>query len=134
LPDSTKIAGVEKRRIECKLVTGEIYREIDTHRYGNFKPAFTISMGDYNLNADDCNAHSGSPSVVVTYQRELTTLNDNYDGYASSYDHFSYDRVRYESIPVAVSRVDAVKNYFDGNYEKYYQAVSDHIPVIIEIF
>jgi endonuclease/exonuclease/phosphatase family metal-dependent hydrolase len=133
LPDLTKILGVQKRRIECALVTGEIYRKIDTHRYGNFKSAFTISMGDYNLDADECNRCSGNPDVV-TYQSEPTTLNDNYDGYANSYDHFSYDYRKHASIPVKVLRIDAVKDYFGGEFEQYYQAVSDHVPVIIEIF
>jgi len=132
LPNLTKIPGKKKRKMECGIVTGEIYKVIDTHRYGNYKPAFTFLLGDYNLDADDCIKHSGNPAVV-TYQRELTTLNCSYDGYSNNYDHFSFDCVKYESIPFTVSRVDAVKRYFGGNYRKYYDAVSDHIPIVIEI-
>jgi exonuclease III len=133
LPNLEKIPGRKKREIECGIVTGEIYKEIDTHRYGNFKPAFTFSLGDYNLSVDDCIRHSGN-SAVVTYQREQTTLNGNNDGYASSYDHFSFDSAKYNSVPFTESRVDAVNKYFGGNYEKYYETVSDHVPVVLEIF
>lgn len=132
LPNLTKISGIQKRKQECKIVTGEIYQQIDTHRYGSFKPTFTFSMGDYNLGVEECIENSGSPSVS-TYQEEKTTLNCSYDGYSSSYDHFSIDD-KYKSFPYSVRRVDAVKNYFHGDYKKYCDTISDHVPVIIEIF
>ena len=132
LPNLTKIPGMQKRKQECKIVTGEIYQKIDTHRYGNFKPAFTFSMGDYNLGVDDCMSNSGNPAVR-TYQEKETTLSYSYDGYASSYDHFSIDD-KYNYFPYSVRRVDAVKDYFRGDYKRYCELISDHVPVVIEIF
>ena len=143
LPNGVKINGSERRKLECGIVTGEIYKKIDTHRYGNHKPAFTLSLGDYNLSADaSTEASRRVESSVVTYQRELTTLNRKRDGdspsyadgYANSYDHFSFDSTKYESVPFSVSRVDAVKDYFGGDYSKYLHTVSDHVPIVIEIF
>jgi Endonuclease/Exonuclease/phosphatase family. len=132
LPDLTKISGITKRRKECFLVTGEIYRRINAPRDGSFKPAFTLVMGDYNLSVEECIANSGNKNVC-TYQDEPTTLNSNRDGYASSYDHFSFDETKMASVQF-IQRLNAVEKYFGGDYEKYYQAVSDHIPIVIEIF
>lgn len=132
LPDLTKIPGYEKRKMECSLATGEIYKSIDTRRYGNFKPAFTLLLGDYNLCVDECINYSGHEDVC-TYQDEPTTLNSKRDGYANSYDHFSFDKTKGEPVKF-IKRVDAVEEYFDGDYQKYYDAVSDHAPIVIEIF
>ncbi len=132
LPNLMKISGREKRKIEYSLVTGEIYKSIDTHRYGNFKPAFTLVLGDYNLDFSECTNCSYNTNVN-TYQDKLTTLNKNLDGFANSYDHFSFDEKK-SSVVKCITNVNAVEKYFNGDYSKYYQLISDHIPIVIEIF
>jgi len=129
-PNLEKMSGITKRTIELGIVTGEIYNRINVNHDGKFKPVFTVILGDYNLDVDYCNANSGNPEVL-TYQREMTRLEGK--GYTNSYDHFSYHNDNKE-IPIEIKRIDAVNDYFCGDYEKYYQKVSDHVPVIIKIF
>lgn len=40
-------SDVQKRQAEYDLLMREIYPRISQRRYGNFRPAFTIAMGDY---------------------------------------------------------------------------------------
>lgn len=41
---------IEKRKIEFDTIVRHIYPEISQHRYGQNRVAYTIAMGDYNLN------------------------------------------------------------------------------------
>ncbi|GHU66164.1 hypothetical protein AGMMS49983_15260 [Clostridia bacterium] len=128
----------EIRREECGLVTGELHDKIDVHRYANseFRGTFTLVVGDYNYSMEDCNdiTHQiGNPNVI-TIQEELTSLKKDSDGYSSSYDHFSFNQRKNNTVPYKVSRVDAVKDYFNGDYRKYKECVSDHVPVVLEIY
>jgi hypothetical protein len=122
----------DRRKAECGLSKGEIHGRIDAHRYGNFKRAFTAVLGDYNLDCKDCNScDSGN---VQTFQDKETTLKSKEQGYCHSYDHFSFDVIKNSSLPYTVSRIDAVNRYFKGDFTKYKENVSDHVPVKLEIF
>lgn len=80
---------------------------------------------------------------VKTFQEQLTTLktkkvldSEEFDGggYASNYDHFSYDESRVgEVIGEEAQRIDAVSNYCDGDFLKYLNTVSDHVPIVLEL-
>ena len=80
---------------------------------------------------------------IKTFQYELTTLKTKLDseyeefedrGYASNYDHFSYDESRVgEVVSKKARRVDAVRRYFKDDFQKYYNTVSDHIPIVLEL-
>jgi hypothetical protein len=124
---------VSCRQRECSTAKGVIHETIDTTRYGNFRRAFTIVLGDYNFDCETCNQFG--PSNVRTLQTEKTTLRkiEPY-GYKSSYDHFSFDSNKNSSVIYTVTRVDAVHEYFSDDYARYRKNVSDHVPVIIEIF
>jgi len=125
-----------QRNIDYQLATGVIYDTVDTHRYGNFKPAFTLVLGDYNLSCEECDRidiETGNHKVT-TVQEELTTLKNEGNGYASNYDHFSYDIGNEGKVSGRISRIDAVNKYFNGDFEKYRRVISDHVPVIIEFF
>ena len=123
------------RKIECDLVKGEIFQKIDKPppgKDGSFISVFTVIPGDYNLNCDECNACG--PENVMTFQYEATTLKQKEEGYKSSYDHFSYDVEKNSSVPrMPPTRIDAVKDYFKGDFVQYRQKVSDHVPVKLEI-
>ena len=123
---------IVRRKAECNLAKDVIHRKIDTHRYGNFKRAFTVVLGDYNLNCNECN--SCGPVNVQTIQDEKTTLKIDEPDYNKSYDHFSYDMEKNYSVPYTVSRIDAVNRYFNGDFTSYKRNVSDHVPVKLEIF
>lgn len=128
---------IDKRKIECGLAKGVIYKAVDKPSIGNdgnFNRVFTVVLGDYNLDCDVCN--TCGPENIRTFQELETTLKKEEPlGYKSSYDHFSYDAVRDASVPRnPPSRIDAVKDYFGGKYAQYREQVSDHIPVKLEIF
>jgi endonuclease/exonuclease/phosphatase family metal-dependent hydrolase len=138
-------ATIKKRKLECGLVIGEIYQNLDFHD-GNFNRPFTLVLGDYNLDCDTCNHidQDGVETVqtgqtgqtrqaVETVQTEKTTLKSKSDEFSRSYDHFSYDTVRNESVKCEVSRIDAVSAYFNGSFEDYRKTVSDHVPVVFKI-
>ncbi len=79
--------------------------------------------------------------TVKTFQDQLTTLkkkenSEDYSdrGYASNYDHFSYDE---EAIGHVVNgkpkRIDAVRKYCGDDFEHYFNTISDHIPIVMEL-
>ena len=89
---------------------------------------------------------------IKTVQTELTTLkskttekgDEEFDteGYSFNYDHFSYEEEKFRDITVKCQRVTKavteyckldVKDSYESNFEKYYKAVSDHIPIMMEI-
>lgn len=80
---------------------------------------------------------------VLTVQDQLTTLKTKADadseeyferGYASNYDHFSYDEKRIgHVIKGRPRRIDAVRKYCKDDFEEYYKTISDHVPIIMEL-
>lgn len=147
---------------ELDILLREIYPSIEDRRYGNNRPAYTILLGDYNAclwrpwkdglldkqtlylnsiyrSSDD----KDNDEVIVdgkrikTDQDQLTTLKKTFDldkrGYKNDYDHFSYDVERFGDVDIRIRRIDAVRRYCNDDFEKYFYAVSDHIPIIMEI-
>ncbi|MDD3141619.1 MAG: hypothetical protein PHX08_22015 [Lachnospiraceae bacterium] len=150
------------RNNEYNVLMEAIYPKISDRCYGNFMPAYTVILGDYNMNLKrDWTVGQGRSSVYIdnevifisdgnetkqikTVQDELTTLKDPQNqenetdnnplrGYANNYDHFSYDVIRFSNANVSYRRVDAVRKYFNDNFEEYRREVSDHIPIAIDI-
>ena len=79
---------------------------------------------------------------VKTVQYGLTTLkkkivgeSEEFDarGYASNYDHFSYNEQQFEDIKIKYYRIDAVQKYKADDYKAYFDTVSDHVPIALEI-
>jgi hypothetical protein len=128
-------ASIETRKLECGLAKGVIYQTVDKPpmgKDGNFRSIFTVVLGDYNLDCDTCN--DCGLENVRTFQDAETTLKEKEPGYKNSYDHFSYDAVNNSSVPFKPSRIDAVKDYFNGEFTIYRQKISDHVPVKLEIY
>ena len=97
--------------------------------------------------------------IVVTRQNELTSLkrppkdlpstenydvdiesdseeimeNNSSDYYSKDYDHFSYDEERFDGVKVVISRVDALRKYYNNRLDDYRREISDHVPIKIEI-
>ena len=148
--DDDSPGAIKMRKNEVEMLTKAIYtKEADTV-YGDNMAAYTILLGDYNLNKRDSGA--GSPYIeeefveiidgrnvkhIVTVQSELTTLKKStaHDGlsYANNYDHVTYDAKRYEGASVTVSRIDAVGKYYNNDFDRYRDEVSDHLPILIEL-
>lgn len=154
------ISEVLKRKVEYDVLTQQIYPQISQRRYGNFRPAYTIAMGDYNLNifrpqittqsknylTEVYSYHDRTESYqVITIQDQLTTLknpdispaqpelvNSN-NGYANNYDHFSYSPELSHLSGVKCGVIHAVEKYCGGDLSYYRTNISDHLPIVIEI-
>lgn len=153
------IPEIEKRKIEFDTLVQEIYPRINRERYGNFRSAYTIAMGDYNLNIvrpglsispeisqaslNEVYRCTGgrNPYSVITIQEQLTTLRNNssptsqgiLSNYANNYDHFTYSPETSPFKGVSCYAVDAVSKYCCGDFEYYRKNISDHVPIIMEI-
>ena len=150
---------IAMRRNEFDVLTKAIYTRVADKQYGSQdggnRVAYTILLGDYNLNLP--NSRASSPYLVeeitiqepqrtrriVTTQKELTTLKKPTKEpqnpllpqqiYVSNYDHFTYDQNRFSGISAQCGRIDTVNNYCNGDYEEHIKKVSDHVPVVLDI-
>lgn len=153
---------IEKRKEEFNFLIKRVYPTISMERrYGNNREAYTIIMGDYNLNLykprgeaeKRINKNTYIPErydsgrqVIATVQDELTTLKsveldegfpdeNNSRGFAQNYDHFSFDIRLFETedIKYTTRRIDAVRQYCNDDFEMYRAEISDHVPIVLEI-
>lgn len=151
--DVYQLSDVAMRRNEFEVLVKSILAKENTWRYGNNLTAYTILMGDYNLNLNREGTSGPYLQEVVeiddgrytykirTVQDQLTTLKNrsrlNPDepvrGYANNYDHFSYDEDRFSDLHPKVKRVDTVRKYCNDDFEKHKKEISDHVPISIEI-
>lgn len=153
------LTSIARRQAEFKILTEQIYPSISTKAYGQNRKAYTIAMGDYNLNiftpnisteARNCylsTVHTfqdGQQDIhVLTVQDQLTTLkseNSNTDsigniekGYANNYDHFTYSPEWSPFANVSFRTVDAVEKYCGGDFSYYRQNISDHLPIVMTV-
>ena len=156
--DST-LSSVTKRKIEYDTLVKDIYPEISRKRYGQNRVAYTIAMGDYNLNIFSPNVQTQTKNAylsevhtysegkqmiqILTVQDQLTTLKDprneesGFDssdmGYANNYDHFTYSPELSQFRKVSYETVDAVNKYCDGDFTYYRKNISDHLPIVMTI-
>lgn len=154
------ITAIEKRKIEFDILANKIYPEICRNRYGTKRPAYTIAMGDYNLNIfsppihtqDNCfltqvyTHYDGQiMTEILTIQEQLTTLKKTdviledevsmtmENALANNYDHFTYSPQLSQFKSVSCSAIDAINKYSIGLGAYYLQFISDHLPIVIEI-
>ena len=152
---------INMRRNELDVLVKALYPKLADRVYGDMMPAYTILLGDYNMNLKSAgfglNAYIHYPDGrieikdgtsikrLATVQSSKTTLKrkqseDEYiqdDNYANNYDHFTYDELRLNAINPRYQAVDIIQ---DGKYsrylndfKKYREEVSDHIPIIIKL-
>ncbi|MBO5081872.1 MAG: hypothetical protein J6C06_04625 [Lachnospiraceae bacterium] len=144
--------AVAMRKNEFNVLTKAIYAKEADKRYGNNRPAYTILLGDYNLNLPSSTAGApylleqftiadgNSSKVIRTVQSSLSTLvktnddekKDESNAFASNYDHFSYDEKRFSDSYINCERINAIKKYYSDDYEKYSKNISDHVPVMMK--
>lgn len=155
------LSSVAKRKMEFDVLTKEIYPGISERRYGQNRAAYTIAMGDYNLNifsplvqTQERNCYlsqvhtysDGRETVqVLTVQDQLTTLkkpNPNSgletargegEEYANNFDHFTYSPERSKFVKVSYQTVDAVQKYCGGDFAYYRENISDHLPIVMTV-
>lgn len=148
------IGAVVMRKREFDILTQALYNTISDKRYGNNRPAYTIILGDYNLNLRTSGAAGaflneivtvqdrGQIKRLITVQDKLTTLKASkaenrdefdYSYWANNYDHFTYDMDRFSSVSVVSSRINTVKDYCNDDYELHRKTVSDHVPIALKL-
>ena len=154
------ISDIEKRKIEHLLLVRELYPQISQQRYGDFRPAYTIAMGDYNLNIfrpdritqekkGDLQEVIAVPEygTVITAQHQLSTLKSQEDAGqvtknltsdglsesigANNYDHFSFEKTMFSDVSCYV--IEAVHKYCNNDLDYYRKNISDHLPIVMEI-
>ena len=141
------------RKHEFDILTQVLYSTISDKRYGNNRPAYTIILGDYNLNLKSSGTtgaflneivmvqDQGHIKRLVTVQDQLTTLKaaDSEDQeigtsfWANNYDHFTYDIDRFSTVSATSNRINSVKEYCNDDYKLHRKIVSDHVPVLLDI-
>lgn len=154
-------SATELRKREFYILTHEIYRRISNKRYGNNLPAYTIMLGDYNLNLKRHWTKSpyleevvivndgGMTQRLTTLQDQLTTLKridelqsgceyvgdqeQKLRGYSNNYDHMTIDENRFKGTGVRVRRIDTVRKYSNDDFDKHRREISDHIPICMDI-
>lgn len=137
---TSTLSDYELRKRELKILSETVYRSFSAQRFGDFLPAYTFLLGDYNLCLSGPNWRI--PQIIpidnkrqlLTVQGEKTSLksaddSNEMDYYAHDYDHFSYDASLEQTVFLEVSRVDALKTYYDNNLELFRKEVSDHVPI-----
>lgn len=151
-----RLSSLEKRSIEYDILTHDIYPDLSTKRYGDFRTAYTVAMGDYNLNIYTPGVVTSSKNYlapvysycdgdrkinVLTEQKGLSTLSrQNVEGsdqtlrkYANNYDHFTYSPELSGFNKVSFEVVDAVNKYCNSDFEYYNDNISDHLPIVMTI-
>jgi len=151
--------ALEMRRNEFRVLASALYPKLSDRIYGNNCPAYTVLLGDYNLNLRQSEAigsyltsrvepecimvYDGqSVKEIITVQDELTTLkkpsagetsseSNNLSCWSNNYDHFTYDRIRFEGISVRASRVNSL--LFCKDFREHRKVISDHVPIKLEI-
>jgi exonuclease III len=130
---------LKQKNEECKEVFGPIYRKADSPK--KIRPNSTVVLGDLNLSATVCNyvaakvCEASDYPLITTVLNEMTHISKKDEtgySYNSSLYHFCYDE-KYGGQVISIKRVDAVKDYFNGNFEEYINKISDHVPIVIEI-
>lgn len=75
---------------------------------------------------------------IQTVQYELTSLKkiikeedpSEYKGFANNYDHFSFDRIKFQqNVTYKTKRINTVNKLFNGDFERHREKLSDHIPI-----
>lgn len=142
----------------CTILLGDYNAELVTDEnrewYDNLNTIRMKQMKYKNKNKlpmkmetdeDGCVCSERYGVKVKTVQYELTTLKKRYNeetdqeefadrGYASNYDHFSYEESQIcDLIQGKPRRIDAVRKYCNDDFEQYYKTVSDHIPIMLEL-
>lgn len=140
---------ISARKNEFETLVKCVYPTISQNRYGQNRVAYTIAMGDYNLNIFNPNVQTqtkncyltevysyseGTKNIHVhTVQDQLTTLKQLEDGFANNFDHFTYSQELSGFVKVSFEVVDAVNKYCGGDFFYYNKHISDHLPIVMTI-
>lgn len=148
---NSSLGAISMRKNELDILVRSIYTKISDKRYGNNRPAYTILLGDYNLNLPSSNKppyliesytidDGKNSKIITTVQKELSTISNSKvskqssDGlFANNYDHFTYDTNRFENLVISATTINVLDKYYKNDQEKYIKEISDHLPIAINL-
>ena len=144
--------AISMRKNEFDVLAGRIYKKInDDHKTEKSVQAYTIIIGDYNLNLKGGDLSTalipelsyydqfGRPCIPAisqtkmrTVQDDPTTIKADCSGYANNFDHCTYSSET-EHVIVNCYRNPAISGYSPDEIKEYRDTVSDHVPIVVEI-
>lgn len=153
---ASSVSEIALRKFEFQALTKNIYYRLSDKVYGKSEgesrpqTSYTILLGDYNLNLSEsragspylgelerieikCKADEEKTKVIVTTQAELTTLKkqneDDSVSFANNYDHFTFDKCRFNETRKIITRINTVAKYCDNDPQRHFKELSDHTPI-----
>jgi len=137
--NGNELSDLQMRREEYRALSEKLFPRVGKNRTdGNFRPAYTFIVGDYNLLHDECAAIDFETKSEVKFMKTRQVLastiysgktDDDPGGYTTNdYDHVSHSD-REDPYVQIVERIDAPHRYYDGDFKKYEKRLSDHVPI-----
>ena len=133
-----ELSDKEMRLAEYRALSERLFPRVCKDRSdGNFRTPYTFIAGDYNLLQGECSVIDSLPKEEVAFMKTrqilastITQGDDSNQGHYTDhdYDHFSYSNREHQYIH-GVERVDAPAKYYSGDFKKYGERMSDHVPV-----
>ncbi len=141
------------RSREFDIIAGQIYKNIDEDKLDNDNEttvAYTIIIGDYNLNLEGfgtdpesmphiCYFNSkgqrcyGGPIQMKTIQEECTTIKKDGSGFRNNFDHCSFNVEHHGHVIGNCYRVPYLNDKSPEEITEFRDTVSDHMPIVVEI-
>lgn len=136
---------LEQRYQEYKIIAESILKRISNEPEMN-KSFVAVMLGDYNMTKSQIDSRNivigygnDTGSKIINLQDEYTTLSNNEQNpneiYSTNdYDHFTFNEKNIETIKqFSVERIDAVKDFYANERDKYKSELSDHVPIKITV-
>ena len=156
--DIPDVKEIQNRKREFDILSGWIYKNINEYCKETTKNAvYTIIVGDYNLSLKQigidtkmgqtitCYDRFGNRTYAVydydntigvnvmkTVQSEPTTINQDCTGYASNYDHCTYN-YKIDQTVRNCYRKSILSDKTPEQIKEYRDTVSDHVPIVVEL-
>ena len=136
---SNELTDKALRKEEYRALSERLFPRVGKNRMsGDFRPAYTFIVGDYNLYAEDCAQIDALPKAEVRFMKTRQILGSTIypgkdekapGGYTENdYDHVSYSDREHPYVQI-VERIDAPDKYYESNFKKYQKRMSDHVPI-----
>ena len=136
-----ELSDRELRLAEYRALSERLFPRVGKDRSdGNFRTPYTFIAGDYNLLQGECAVIDNMPKDEVAFMKTRQILASTItDGDENSlgrytnhdYDHFSYSDREHRYIQ-DVERIDAPTRYYGGDFKRYGERMSDHVPVTMQ--
>lgn len=137
--NGNELSDAKMRKEEYRALSERLFPRVGKNRTdGNFRPAYTFIVGDYNLRHGECEAIDSEyrPEVRFMKTRQVLastifsgTSDADSGGYtANDYDHVSHSD-REDPYVQIVERVDAPGRYYGNDFKEYEKRMSDHVPI-----